>query len=100
MRFATICTCVIAVGVSVAQTGGHDWPVYGGTTENNHFSPLKQIDRKNVHQLDVAWTYDTEESRGLQTSPIEVEGVLSGLTPSAKVVAFDAATGKPLWKFD
>ncbi len=77
-----------------------DWPIYGGTRENNRYSPLQQINRKNVTNLGVAWTFDTEESGGLQTSPIEVEGVLYGLSPSQKVFALDAATGKLLWKFD
>jgi quinoprotein glucose dehydrogenase len=77
-----------------------DWPVYGGTPQNNHFSPLTQINRNNVQQLQVVWTYDTEESGGLQSSPIVVDGVLYGLTPSEKVFALNAATGKLLWKFD
>ena len=68
--------------------------VYGGTPENNHFSSLTQINRKNVKRLRVAWTFDTEESGGLQTSPIVVDGVLYGLTPSQKVFALNAATGK------
>ncbi len=116
MRLATICAWVIAVGVAIAQTSRpgpsssyqvsndshphHDWAVYGGTAENNHFSPLAQIDRSNVQSLEVAWTYDTEESGGLQTSPIEVDGVLYGITPTQKVFALNAATGKPIWKFD
>ncbi|HEY3975432.1 MAG TPA: PQQ-binding-like beta-propeller repeat protein [Candidatus Sulfotelmatobacter sp.] len=78
----------------------HDWPIYGGTAENNHFSSLKQINRKNVQQLKVAWMFDTEEEGGLQSSPIEVDGVLYGLTPSEKVFALNSSTGKLLWKFD
>jgi quinoprotein glucose dehydrogenase len=79
---------------------GYDWPVYGGTSRNDHFSPLKQINRSNVQQLEVAWSFDTGETGGLQTSPIVVQGVLYGLTPSQKAFALDAATGKLLWKFD
>jgi quinoprotein glucose dehydrogenase len=78
----------------------HDWPVYGGTQENNHFSILTQINRKNVKRLRLAWTFDTEESGGLQTSPIVIGGVLYGLTPTQRVFALNAATGKLLWKFD
>jgi quinoprotein glucose dehydrogenase len=78
----------------------HDWPVYGGTAENDHFSSLTQINRKNVKGLKVAWTFDTDESGGLQTSPIVVDGVLYGLTPSQKVFALNAATGTLLWKFN
>jgi quinoprotein glucose dehydrogenase len=109
MKFAA-CVVVFSLGAVAAsgapparsanQTAPHDWPIYGGTPENNHFSPLSQIDRKNVTQLDIAWSFDTAESGGLQTSPIEVGGVLYGLTPSQKVFALDAASGKLLWKFD
>jgi quinoprotein glucose dehydrogenase len=112
MRFVTIskwislALCVAAIvsssnaGQSAPDKKAHDWPIYGGTTENNHFSPLAQINRKNVKRLHVAWTFDTGEDGGLQASPIEVEGVLYGLTPTQKVFALDAATGKLLWKFD
>jgi quinoprotein glucose dehydrogenase len=82
------------------KNSDHDWPVYGGTPQNNHFSSLAQINRKNVGQLAVAWTFDTEETGGLQSSPIVVEGVLYGLTPSEKVFALNAADGELLWKFD
>ena len=48
----------------------------------------------------MAWTYDTGEAGGLQTSPIIVDGVLYAYTPTQKVIALDARTGKLLWKFD
>jgi quinoprotein glucose dehydrogenase len=38
-----------------------DWPVYGGSPEFLHYSPLTQINRSNVNQLRVAWTYDSGE---------------------------------------
>lgn len=77
-----------------------DWPVYGGSPENTHYSSLAQINRRNVNELEVAWAFDTGEQGGLQTSPIIVDGVLYGITPTQKVFALDAATGKLLWKFD
>jgi quinoprotein glucose dehydrogenase len=77
-----------------------DWPVYGGSPENTHYSTLAQINRENVKQLSVAWSYDTGEEGGLETSPLIVQGVLYGLTPTQKVFALDAATGKQLWRFD
>ena len=89
--------------MGVAQTSSHrsrDWPIYGGSAENQHYSPLAQINKSNVKQLQVAWSYDTEESGGLQTSPIEVNGVLYGISPTQKIFALDAATGKLMWKFD
>ncbi len=77
-----------------------DWPAYGGTPENNHYSKLAQINRSNVKRLAVLWSFDTQEEGGLQTSPIIVEGVLYGITPTQKVFALDALTGRLLWKFD
>ena len=77
-----------------------NWSRYGGNDENNHYSPLAQIDRGNVSKLQVAWTFDTGEEGGLQTSPLIVNGVLYGITPTQKIFALHAATGKLLWKFD
>ncbi|HEX5483064.1 MAG TPA: PQQ-binding-like beta-propeller repeat protein, partial [Terriglobia bacterium] len=109
-----VITCVIVLcgwaiaSPSPARTGRReqDWRVYGGEPAQTHYSPLTQINRSNVNRLTVAWTYDTGEpggkahNRSFETSPIIVDGVLYGYTPSEKVIALNAATGKLLWKFD
>ncbi len=77
-----------------------DWAVWGGDAENNHYSSLAQINRHNVSRLAVAWTFDSHEEGGLQTSPLVAEGVLYGITPTQKIFALDAATGHLFWKFD
>ena len=74
---------------------------YGGGPDGTRYSNLKQINRDNVKQLQIAWTYDTEDGPGdSQTQPIIVDGVLFGVTPKHKIAALDAATGKLLWRFD
>jgi quinoprotein glucose dehydrogenase len=111
LRKIVVCVAVgiAASGIGQSQTSPviqtiaserRDWPVYGGAPENNHYSALAQINRGNVRQLEVAWTFDTGESGGLQTSPIIVGNVLYAYSPSQKVIALNAATGKLLWKFD
>ena len=102
---AVLCTTESFRNPSVqaaAKSGGKDvdWLVYGGNHEGQRYSPLTQINRGNVKQLKVAWTYDTGETGGLQTHPLIVEGTLFAYTPSQQVVALDAATGKELWRFD
>jgi quinoprotein glucose dehydrogenase len=77
-----------------------DWPSYGGSPEGNHYSTLSQINRKNVGQLKIAWSFDTGEQGGLQSSPLVVRGVLFGITPTQKIFALDARNGRLLWKFD
>src|SRR5277367_6111018 len=64
-----------------------------------HYSPLRQINLENVKSLQVAWSFDTHEPGGLETSPLVVDGVLYGITPSQRVLAVDAATGRELWTF-
>jgi quinoprotein glucose dehydrogenase len=76
------------------------WSAYGGTPDQIRYSSLTQINRGNVKQLQVAWTYDSGESGGLQTQPIVADGVLYGYTPSHKTFALRADTGAVLWTFD
>jgi quinoprotein glucose dehydrogenase len=86
-----------------AQTRSVDWPVYGGNSDNTHYTKLNQITPANVRNLQVAWTYEThDEFQGseMQANPIIVDGVLYATTPKLKVFALDAATGRELWKFD
>ena len=73
---------------------------YGGGLEQNRYSALKQINRGNVKQLAVAWTYDTGEPGAMQTQPLVVGDVLYGYTPTHKTFAVNAGTGAQLWVFD
>ncbi|MBV9181728.1 MAG: PQQ-binding-like beta-propeller repeat protein [Acidobacteria bacterium] len=85
---------------ATGQPTGQDWRIYGGNSDNTHYSTLTQINKSNVSRLEIAWSYNTEETGGLQTSPLEVDGTLYGISPSQKVFAVDAATGALKWKFD
>jgi len=91
----------LAYAVLHAANPEHPWPAYGGGPADNRYSPLKQINTANVSQLQVAWTYDTQDGAGdTQNQPIMIKGTLYGVTPTHKIVAIDAATGKRKWQFD
>src|SRR5205823_3125537 len=78
-----------------------EWPSYGGGPDGIRYSSLTQINRSNVTQLQVAWTYDSGEGPGgTQCQPLVAGGVLYAVTPNHKIVALDAATGKQIWRFD
>lgn len=102
----TVCALGLVLAVAVALAGGaapgpsRDWPVYGGSSAGTRYSTLDQINRANVGQLQVAWTFDTGETGGFQVNPIVVDGVLYANTPSHKAIALDAATGVLRWRFD
>jgi quinoprotein glucose dehydrogenase len=81
------------------------WQVTGGSKENIRYSTLSQINTSNVHQLQVAWVYhtndaDTVNKSQIQCNPIIIDSVLYGTTPQLVVFALDASTGKELWRFD
>ncbi len=81
-------------------TANADWSAYLGDKQRSLYSPLKQIDRQNVAQLKVAWTYDTGEKGEYQANNLIIGGVLYTPTQSRRVVALDAATGRELWQWD
>ncbi len=99
--------CALACGLAattaiIAQRSPAAPPAfgYGGGPQQNRYSPLTQINRANVKQLELAWTYDTGEPGAMQTQPVVVGDVLYGYTPTHKTFALNAATGAPLWVFD
>jgi len=100
---AVACLAAVAASRAPAQPAGDaEWPVNGGV-DNIRYSPLTQINRTNVARLEVAWTYDSRDAfKGseMQSNPIVVDGMLYVTTPTLKVVALDAATGREIWKFD
>jgi quinoprotein glucose dehydrogenase len=103
LRIWTSAAAVAALpgAVARAQTAeSRDWPVFNGDANGDHYSPLALINRQNVSGLRVAWKFDTGEEGGLETNPLVIGGVVYANTPSRKVVALDAVSGKLLWKFD
>jgi hypothetical protein len=85
---------------AVAAPANRDWPAYLGDPGRSLYSPLKQINRRNVTRLKVAWTYDTGDKSEYEANNLIVAGVLYTPTPTRKVIALNAATGRELWKWD
>ena len=71
-----------------------DWLSHGRTYSEQRFSPLDKISTKTVKDLGVAWQYRTYSVRGLEASPIVVNGVMYITESWSKVVALDAKSGK------
>jgi quinohemoprotein ethanol dehydrogenase len=81
------------------NSDGRDWPGYGRTYGQQHYSPLAQIKRSTVRHLGLAWSMDLGPENSA-TQPIAVNGVLYFATGLSVVQAVDAASGKPLWRYD
>ena len=77
-----------------------DWITTGRDYAETHFSPLKEINASNISRLGLAWSMDMETRRGLEATPIVVNGVMYVTGSWSVVYAVDAVTGKRLWRWD
>ncbi len=77
-----------------------NWKRSHGGNSNTRYSKLDQIDRGNVHQLQVAWIYQSGKGSGnIQCNPIAVEGTIYTPTPDGSIVAIDGRSGTEIWRF-
>ncbi len=91
--------------VSTPQADGKgDWDAYGRTVAGTRFAPFTQINKENVKELDVAWSFRTGEMPGkgseYQNTPLQVGNALFVCTPLNQVISIDADTGKEKWRFN
>lgn len=111
------CSLLIMMVSLQAQKAGDrpasdkEWPCYGNDAGGARYSPIRQINGSNVRLLKVAWTYRTGElatyegTNALEKAAFEATPIMRGRTlyfptPSSRVIAIDAVTGKEKWVYD
>lgn len=77
-----------------------DWPTTGGDAGKSHHSLLTDITPGNVGALGLAWVAELGTNRVLEATPIVIDGVMYTSGVAGRAYAFDAATGKELWRFE
>jgi quinohemoprotein ethanol dehydrogenase len=77
-----------------------EWLTVGGGWRGGHYSALDTITPANVGQLGLAWAFETGTRRGLEATPVVVDGVLYASGVAGRVYALDAATGTVRWRFE
>ena len=105
---ACVAGCVILVACrssnfSSSTTGAGDsadWSMHGRSYDEQRFSPLKQINAENVGKLGLVWSHEFGTNRGLEATPLVVNGVIYTTADWSVVYAMDARTGQVLWTFD
>lgn len=94
-----------------AQESDKEWPAYGGDPGGMRHAASSQINKRNVNQLKIAWTFHTgelnlyegtnaTEKAAFEATPIMVDGTLYFSTPSGRVFALDAYSGTKKWEYD
>ncbi len=83
-----------------AAEGNDEWLSYGRSYSEQRHSPLKAIDRDNVARLGLAWYAEFEADRGMEATPLMVDGVLYDTTSWSHVYAIDARSGVIKWHYD
>ena len=77
-----------------------DWPSHGLDYAETRFSRLTQVNVDNVKALGLVWAYDLESQRGVEATPLVVDGVMYVTASWSVVHAIDVRSGKRLWAFD
>ena len=106
-RLAQASLPVLVLSGLLAAPG--EWPFYGGDQAGTKYSPLDQINRTNVRNLQVAWEWKPGEKRleeyktfpGIfEATPVMIGSALYLSTPYNRVVALDPETGRERWSYD
>jgi len=86
--------------VLAESSQGENWFLKGGNFRGEHFSPLNEINDKNVDDLGLAWVSELPVPDGIAATPIVVDGVIYLSGAYSVVFAIDASNGSTLWTFD
>lgn len=114
MRLAAISTLALAAAACTTATGGTStlastagvpagdfdyvgWDGYLGGGDSSQYSSLDQVNRANVAQLEVAWSYETGEGQPPTFNPVVAGGRMFVQNGAGKLVALDPTTGSELW---
>ncbi len=83
-----------------AESDIANWLTHGRTYSEQRFSPSRRINSANVNELGLAWYFDIPTKRGIEATPLVIDGVMYVSGSWSIVYAIDARTGKPLWVYD
>ncbi len=87
----------IALALFALPLIAQSWNEYLGGPDSSHYSPLKQVNTRNVNKLGVAWNYETGDELTYTFCPLVVDNIAYVAAKQGSLVALDASTGKELW---
>ena len=95
-----VTSAVDGASIKANTATSNDWPTIGLDYAETRFSKLNKINADNVKTLGLVWSYPLESSRGVEATPVVVDGIMYQTASWSVVHAIDARTGKRLWTYD
>src|ERR1700736_1934296 len=95
-----VTSAVDSASIQANTATSNDWPTYGLDYAETRFSKLNQITAEYVKNLVFVWSYSLDSSRGVEATPVVVDGIMYQTASWSVVHAIDARTGKKIWTFD
>jgi quinohemoprotein ethanol dehydrogenase len=95
-----VTSAVDGASIKANTATSQDWPTIGLDYAETRFSKLNQINVDNVKKLGLVWSYSLGSSRGVEATPVVVDGIMYQTASWSVVHAIDARTGKNIWTFD
>jgi quinohemoprotein ethanol dehydrogenase len=89
-----------AARLAAAASEPDQWFTPGRDTTGAYYSPLADINAGNATRLGFAWQYHLGTYRGLEATPIVIDGVMYAVGNFGRVYVLDATTGRELWTYD
>lgn len=108
-REGTLSVQPVQAATDAPGVPAEEWHAYGRTNYGQRYSPLDQLTRDNVADLEVAWHYETGDIRGrpgdpvettFEVTPLKIGDLLYFCTPHQSVIALNATTGEEVWRYD
>ena len=100
LHIAKVVSAVQDKQISTIEDNSGDWLTYGRNYGEERFSPLGQITKENVSQLGLAWSLNLGTKRGIEATPLVVDGIMFISGPWSVVYAINTRNGKLLWTYD
>ena len=82
-----------------AEAEPQNWLMYSGNYKSQRYSGLDQIHRRNAAALEIQWVYQLRTLDAAETTPLVVDGVMYITESPSTVIAVDATTGRPYWRY-
>ena len=91
---------LLSVWLTLDSSQASDWSTHGAGDFEQRYSTLTNIQRETIASLGLAWEQSAHSHRGLEATPIVVDGIMYTTSTWSRVMAVNAVTGQILWTYD